>query len=558
MNKKFRALKGIAVVLMACCTAFASACSFLSCESDITGQYFTISYTDYDGEHEISARHGFDYKLDEVPSRGVGYEFLGLFTEEEGGEQYVKANGDSVGKYTDRNNITLYPHWKVSEYTVVLNYGGGSGSVKSVNAVYDKSLPELPTSVEYPHYVFKGWYTAANCGGVQVADTNGLNPIVSVVNTDNFTILANTEYINLYAGYDKEKYSVTLKFGNGVSDEKVTAEYDTPVGELNYKTRAADGKAVLKWSTKYDLSDDFGGVIEENTTLYAKEWANAITFDTDGGKELAPVVAVDGAGVTLPTPEKDLYKFLRWEKADGTEFKATVMPAESLTVKAVWQSKIVFDTRGGEEVDDISVAAGADITLPKPEKEGFIFAGWYTQDDQPYTATKMPAAGIKVSAKYYKAVKKTVVLIKASEEKGNTLDNPTKPSTSIQAHQINLSEMYEAGVTEVKLTAHYDVRYVWGAGGMYYTNPNSATASMNYYYQSPASDAYKVWSYGDTINKDDNMWRSRTQTTTIQLKSPTLFVCRYMSAWSTFGSGTNARWRDFYLEFEYADKSAIF
>lgn len=42
---------------------------------------------------------------------------------------------------------------------------------------------------------------------------------------------------------------------------------------------------------------------------------------------------------------------------------------------------ITFDTDGGKEVKSIKAAKGDIIRLPKTEKEGYSFLGWYTEKD---------------------------------------------------------------------------------------------------------------------------------------------------------------------------------
>lgn len=364
-----------------------------------------------------------------------------LYNAETDGTQYVKADGKSVGKYENKADITLYPHWQVNEYTVILDYSGESGAVKQVTAAYGTEISGLPTGVTAPHKVFKGWYTAPNCGGVRIADEYGVIPVVSEVNETNFAIDGANNRIYLYAGFETAKYRVTLDFGGVASSETLSVEYDTPVKDL-------------------------------------------------------------------------------------------------------WQAKIVFDVNGGDEIDDISKTAGADVSLPKANRDGYIFAGWYKADSSAYTSNKMPSEGIKLTAKYYKAVKKTYTLITASKTEGNTLDDATVPNTSKLTNKINVADIYEAGIREVKITANYTVSYIWN-GDYFHVCPNTATAYMNYYSESIASDAYLMWSYGDIINKNDTSKKQKTHSTTLTLSSSMIYVCKYVSHNSTFGSGCTAKWTDF-------------
>ena len=41
----------------------------------------------------------------------------------------------------------------------------------------------------------------------------------------------------------------------------------------------------------------------------------------------------------------------------------------------------VFNTNGGNTIADVTLEAGAEATLPIPEKEGYKFEGWYTNPE---------------------------------------------------------------------------------------------------------------------------------------------------------------------------------
>ncbi|MDE7164272.1 MAG: InlB B-repeat-containing protein [Clostridiales bacterium] len=554
MKKHVTIVFCLAIALIACCAVLLIGCGLF--EPELTGHEFTVTYTDNTGDHTLTVRNGFEYELEDVPAM-TGHTFLGLYNAETGGKQYVKADGKSVGIYEDKADITLYPHWQVNEYTVILDYAGESGAVKQVAAAYGTEISGLPTDITVAHKVFKGWYTAPNCGGVRIADEYGVIPVVSEVNENNFDIDSVNNRIYLYIGLEVAKYSVTLNFGGAMNSEKVTVDYDTPVKDLIYNTRN-DNMAVLKWSENSNLSDTFTKNIDGDITLYAKEWSPAIEFDVNGGNKCAPIVAQANTTVTLPEATRELYKFMYWQ-LDSEKYNAlsTIkMPENSITLSAVWQAKIVFDANGGDEIDDISAAPGANVTLPKASRDGYIFAGWYKADSSAYTSSKMPSEGIKLTAKYYKAAQKTYTLIAASKTEGDTLDDVTKPNTARLTNKIDVSDLYNAGVRDVKITAHYTVSHIWI--DYFHTCPSTANAYMNYYSESIASSAYLIWSYSDTINKNDTSKKVKTQSTTLTLSSSMIYVCKYMSHHSTLGSGCNARWTDFYVTIEYAESNILY
>lgn len=387
------------------CTVVLAACDLKGGDNDDTPKEFVIQYTDDAGTHQINVTDGMPYTLDVIPER-KGYTFEGLFDAEVGGTQYVSAKGASLSAFTDKKNLVLFPQFKAKEYNVVLDYQGAAvTSIRQLTVSYNAKFPELPKNLTNEHKTFTGWYTKPNCEGVQIADQWGLIPAVDVLNDKNFDLSG--EYVYLYAGFEAEKFNVTCCFENGET-EVVQVDYDTPVSQIVPKKRV-DGKAPITWS-KSQNGEIFNGTITDDGVLYAVEYAPVIELDSNGGNKVTPIVAREGSTIALPTPTKDMAKFAYWEDMQGNEYTSTTMPSNSISLKAVWQAKIVFDENGGTDVDDISTSAGTSITLPSPEKEGFIFAGWYTEDKQQYTSTTMPSNGIKLKAGWYKEKESIVVV----------------------------------------------------------------------------------------------------------------------------------------------------
>ena len=153
-----------------------------------------------------------------------------------------------------------------------------------------------------------------------------------------------------------------------------------------------------------DTKYDFNTAVTGDMTLTAKWTANSytITFDTDGGSEVAPITQDYGTQITAPAdPTREGYTFIGWDKA----IPAT-MPAEDLTVTAQWrinQYTITFDTDGGSAIAPITQDYGTQITAPAdPTREGYTFIGW----DKAIPAT-MPAESITITAQWKDSEKPT-------------------------------------------------------------------------------------------------------------------------------------------------------
>ena len=415
--------KILLMLVLLCCTA----CLLLvavACDDDSGNQdadqsgvatSYVIQYTDNTGTHTLEVMPGAPYSMPNIPQK-EGYEFTGLYDAETGGTQYVNAQGTSLSPFTDNKNIVLFAQFRAKEYTIVLDYQGAEVTgQRSVTVKYNEKLPELPENLFKEHSTFAGWYTEANCGGTQVADAYGLIPDKSTLNSSLFNIEGIDEYLYLYAGFNVETFTVTFNFDSGIPSEEIEVEWNTPISEIIPETRNAAGKAVLSWSKTQGGDQIFTGKITENVVLYAVEWAPVIELDLNGGEGIVAVIAREATTVTIPTPTRTNYKFLYWETNSGSEANITKMPAEGAELKAVWQAMLVFDENGGTAVNDISQKVGTAVTLPTPEKAGFIFAGWYTSDGTRYTTASMPVESVEVKAGWYKAKTETVILVESNK-----------------------------------------------------------------------------------------------------------------------------------------------
>ena len=531
---------GLIMAIVSLFSVFAVGCG------DGSGTECYIQYTDDEGVHQITVTNGSFYSLDSIPQR-EGYEFLGLFDKAEGGTQYVGANGSSLDIYMGKKSMTLYPQFRVREYTVILDFQGAevTGS-RQFSVPYGASLPELPKNLTLEHSTFSGWYTMENCGGVQVADNFGLIPVSSVLNGKNFDLSG--EYVYLYAGFEIEKYDVTLNFGDGLPAETIKVGYNTPIKNIIYKTRSADGKAVYSWSeSETDETKLFTGRVTKGMELYAVEWANVIDFDTDGGKEIAPIIERYGAGITLPTPTRDMYKFVCWEK-DGTSVNFVTMPAEGMTLKAVWNAKLIFDSNGGQEIDPISEKAGTSIKLPSPEKEGYIFAGWYTADKDKYESTVMPSVSAQLKAGWYKAKEQTKIYIPSDDYE--YAEGSSEPNIQVIDMKKIDPDADFSGKTTIKLHIHFKSHhYASGMGYSGYTNLN-----YGIYSESKRSDSTTLFK---KIFEHNNLqvYQTRDFDATIDVKDGVFYIIYDKATQSAFRDVAIA---DYYIVYKYPDTSKLY
>ena len=218
-----------------------------------------------------------------------------------------------------------------------------------------------------------------------------------------------------------------------------------------------EGHTFSKWVPDIDST-----VPDHDVTYTATYTINqyTITFDTDGGSEIAPITQDYNSAVTAPAdPTKIGYTFAGWDK----EIPATI-PAEDITIKALWtinQYTITFDTDGGSEIAPITQDYNSAVTAPAdPTKTGYTFAGW----DKEIPAT-IPAEDITIKALWtinqYKVtfIADGVIVSEGMYDYGTQIVVPEAPEK--EGYTFSTWGEIDATVPDhdVTYTASYDVNY---------------------------------------------------------------------------------------------------
>ena len=351
----------------------------------------------------------------------VGYTQVGWSTVDGGEKVY-----DFKDIYTKNEALTLYPVWNTNKYTIAFDTNGGS-EIAPITQDYGTEItaPDKPTR---KGYTFKGWDKAIPetmpAENITVKaqweinqytitfDTNGGSEIAPIIQDYGTEITAPdnpTRKGYTFKGWDKEipetmpaenitvkaqweinQYTITFDTNGGSEIAPITQDYGTEITAPDNPTRK--GYTFKGWNKEIPET-----MPAENTTVKAQWEINkyTITFDTNGGSEIAPITQDYGTEITAPdNPTRKGYTFKGWDK----EIPET-MPAENITVKAQWkinQYTIAFDTNGGSEIAPITQDYGTEITAPdNPTRKGYTFKGW----DKEIPET-MPAENITVKAQW--------------------------------------------------------------------------------------------------------------------------------------------------------------
>ena len=245
-------------------------------------------------------------------------------------------------------------------------------------------------------------------------------------------------------------YAVTLNTNGGTINNGNVTGYTYGVGATLPTDVTRTGYTFKGWYDNENLTGSpvtaIGGAETGNKEYWAKWEINqyTITFDTNGGSEIAPITQDYGTKITAPAnPTRKGYTFKGWDK----EIPKT-MPAENITVKAQWkinQYTITFDTNGGSEIAPITQDYGTKITAPdNPTRKGYTFKGW----DKEIPET-MPAENLTITARWRDTEKPTGEIIIGTNKWNEFLNELTFGIFFKDTQEVTINAVDNSGVVFV-------------------------------------------------------------------------------------------------------------
>ena len=221
--------------------------------------------------------------------------------------------------------------------------------------------PDAPAAT--PGYTFGGWNKADGTAWDYASDKV----------TDNIT---------LYAKWAANTYTITFDTAGGSEIAPITQDYGTVITAPEAPTR--EGYTFIGWDKEIPTT-----MPAENMTVTAQWEINqyTITFDTNGGSEIAPITQDYGTVITAPeAPEREGYTFIGWDK----EIPKT-MPAENITLKARWKDtekptgEIIIGTNKWQEFLNkltfgLFFKDTQTVTITAADNSGTVFVSYLVTD----------------------------------------------------------------------------------------------------------------------------------------------------------------------------------
>lgn len=260
-------------------------------------------------------------------------------------------------------------------------------------------------------------------------------------------------------------YTVTFETNGGSAVNAVTVEEGTKVNLVNYTTSKSN-YTFEAWYKDANLTELVTEVtVNKNLTVYAGYSENKfkLSFETNGGSEVAPIEAYRGTILKAPEePTKAGYVFDGWYKDADFVFRYefldnSFMHGNDTTLYAKWiEAKTITIKYVGVGKEDLVLAGIESTEVEELDSElaGYVFEGYYSDDDYEteYTFSIYPTENETVYAKYH-ALNKNVTLTYVSFE--NTV--ATKENLVEQNEAEELTPDYP--VNEAKDYYYFDGWY---------------------------------------------------------------------------------------------------
>ena len=263
----------------------------------------------------------------------------------------------------------LTVQWTAPTYAVTLNTNGGTiADGKDVTGYTYGVGATLPTDVTRTGYTFKGWYDNENLTG---------SPVTAIGGTE----MGNKEY---WAKWEINQYTITFDTNGGSKITPITQDYETAITAPDNPTRK--GYTFKGWDKEIPET-----MPAENITVKAQWEINqyTITFDTNGGSEIAPITQDYGTEITAPdNPTRKGYTFKGWDKKIPE-----TMPAENITITARWKDTekptgeiIIGTNKWNEFLNELTFGIffkdTQEVTINAVDNSGVVFVSYLVTDKE--------------------------------------------------------------------------------------------------------------------------------------------------------------------------------
>ena len=351
-----------------------------------------------------------------------GWEFIGWTVDNEDVAKQLNLTKAERQSFTMPKNTNVTVTAKYMKYRTITVNGGTVNDKTTITDALREQNVEIKAEYDPEEQVFDHWEAEGPDGWALTEEQKG---------AESFTLKVPKGNVTLTAMY-KTLHTVTVINGtaqNGettikaVAGEKITLTPNLPDDQEFDCWYSEDINLNEEQRKTPELTfkmRDFDITIEaKSKQLYFVELADA---DTTANGESGKVEVKSGEDVTIVAPERENWKFIRWEVSDNVHLDdATAseahftMPSGNVSVKAVYyeyHTITMTDDKGiayNEKGEEITRAVQGDvITIEAKDREDHEFNRWVITPDNGTLVGKndikatfiMPDEAVEVDAKY--------------------------------------------------------------------------------------------------------------------------------------------------------------
>ena len=351
-----------------------------------------------------------------------GWEFIGWTVDNEDVAKQLDLTKAERQSFTMPKNTNVTVTAKYMKYRTITVIGGTVNGATTITDALREQEVEIKAVYDPEEQVFDHWEAEGPDGWALTEEQKG---------AESFTLKVPKGNVTLKAVY-KTLHTVTVINGtaqNGettikaVAGEKITLTPNLPGDqefdcwyseEINLNENQRSNPDLTFKMRDFDIT-----IEAKSKQLYFVELADADTTANGGSGN---VEVKSGEDVTIVAPEREGWKFIRWEVSDNAHLdNATAseahftMPSGNVSVKAVYyeyHTITMTDDKGtayNEKGEEITRAVQGDvITIKAKDREDHEFNRWVITPDNgtlagkndPETTFTMPDEAVVVDAKY--------------------------------------------------------------------------------------------------------------------------------------------------------------
>ena len=351
-----------------------------------------------------------------------GWEFIGWTVDNEDVAKQLDLTKAERQSFTMPKNTNVTVTAKYMKYrTITVNGGTVNGDTTITDALREQNV-EIKAVYDPEEQVFDHWEAEGPDGWALTEEQKGAESFNLKVPKGNVTLTAMYKTLHTVTVINgtAQNGETTIK---AVAGEKITLTPNLPddqefdcwySGDINLNEEQRKTPELTFKMRDFDIT-----IEAKSKQLYFVELADADTTANGGSGN---VEVKSGEDVTIVAPEREDWKFIRWEVSDNahlddaTAFEAHfTMPSGNVSVKAVYyeyHTITMTDDKGtayNEKGEEITRAVQDDvITIKAKDREDHEFNRWVITPDNgtlvgkndPETTFTMPDEAVEVDAKY--------------------------------------------------------------------------------------------------------------------------------------------------------------